>query len=782
MSWPTEYVVRIRRDGVDMASMRLVRGCDAVEVGRSRRCALCTPEDDHSVSGHHARIFWKGRSLFVEDAGSRNGVYLRGRLLRKPSPVKPGMSFSVGNCTIDFESSGTSGKGGAAAFHKLEFLNGDRAGKQVEIQPKAGESEFSIGQDPDNALVLPDMLVSRHHAYLELKDGDECWLHDCGSRNGTYVNGEKLAGKERLLKDNDKISIAYLDFRFLDRTKRHQRFFLWVKVFAVAATLCAMAGAYVAIVIGGDKTEDYLKLARDYCVDKNFALASNVLQQVRFARDASKYGRQIDNLAIQVETWRKTSETWERVKEDLTAANFAVALNNLKVLKNRASDAEGKPIDRWGWNGTGAIVEKEESEFANEALRAVNEAVYVLDNAKDGIPEQQADLMRSAETKLKAFWQTNRIDLAKHDYLSAYTNHLAETLGNLAFVRAGFESVDEPIAQLDGINPDFAALAVRLDTIARDVRQNGSVRAYAEKYKQPCMELASAKQFIRTEFDDLNAMRFSEVRTREKQLRLPRVELCQRHAQLSEHRAKLDGHHRDAQRLAFNLESLVNGLAEFGVVNGNCGLPIQHVLSEESWKQVLTFPCLQERPPTVRRKRPTGFYDELLGIDYTFQSIRALPNAYDGFCLRMIGFSPDCVETRHAFENVESFVKFMQNSPKWLKHGDLGEFFSYCQKLLNRRDAIIAMLAARKGSARERLVAGYYAEFLSPQSNSARRKAMVLEFRNLQKRVADLCEKYEEAHDPVEQISIRTQILSLALPGDPQIHAKWVQMYEGRVK
>lgn len=775
MAKPVEYRVQVCKDGAVTASLQLVRGCESVEVGRSHQCALCTPGDDPSVSGHHARIFWRGRTLFVEDAGSRNGVLLRGRLLRKPCAVKPGMIFSIGNCTLHFDLAGDVGKNVTATFHKLEFLNGDRTGQQVEIRPKDGETDFTIGLDPDNALALSDMLVSRHHAFLETKENGECWLHDCGSRNGTYVNGEKLASKERLLKDNDRISIAYFDFRFLDRTKRHKRFFLWVKVFAVAATLCAMAAAYVVWVTASDKTEDFLRLARQSAEVKNFNLAHEVLQQARLARDASKYQLQIEKLYERIEVWRNTAEVWGGVKASLVKGTFGEALKQLDPIV-------GGGVDLWGWNGTDAIVEKGEAEFAANALRAVTEAEDALGNAEDGLPEQQADQMRSAEAALKTFQTANAARLGKYAYLATYTNHLAQTMVKLAFVLAGFESVDVPIGKLDGLNPDFAALAVRLDTIARDARQNGSVRSYAEKYKQPCMELAVAKQFIRTEFDDLNAMRFAEVRTREKQLQLPKVELCQRHPQLSEHRAKLEGHHRDAQRLARNLEALVNGLAEFGVVSGTCGLPIQHVLSEDSWKQVLTFPCFKEKPPTVRRRRPTGFYDELLGIDYTFQSIRALPNAYEGLSLRMIGFSPDCVEARHAFENVESFVAFLGDSPKWLRKGDLGAFFDFCRQLLERRDAVVAKLAAHDGSPREKLLAGFYAEFLAREPNGAKRKELALAFRNLQKRVADLCEKYEDACDPIEQISIRAQILALALPGDPQIHAKWVQMNEGQIR
>jgi pSer/pThr/pTyr-binding forkhead associated (FHA) protein len=49
-----------------------------------------------------------------------------------------------------------------------------------------------IGQGPQNDLVLDDDTVSTNHARLEFEDGG--WrIYDLGSRNGTYVEGVKLA-------------------------------------------------------------------------------------------------------------------------------------------------------------------------------------------------------------------------------------------------------------------------------------------------------------------------------------------------------------------------------------------------------------------------------------------------------------------------------------------------------------------------------------------------------------------------------------------------------------
>jgi DNA-binding NarL/FixJ family response regulator len=66
---------------------------------------------------------------------------------------------------------------------------------------------LTIGTDPGNDLVLAgDTTVSRIHAVVE-HIGAGFSLRDLGSRNGTSVNGERLAG-ERALRPGDEIRVG----------------------------------------------------------------------------------------------------------------------------------------------------------------------------------------------------------------------------------------------------------------------------------------------------------------------------------------------------------------------------------------------------------------------------------------------------------------------------------------------------------------------------------------------------------------------------------------------
>jgi pSer/pThr/pTyr-binding forkhead associated (FHA) protein len=73
---------------------------------------------------------------------------------------------------------------------------------------------LSIGRDPANDLVLPDTMVSRRHAIVELR-GNQIFLRDCNSSNGSLVNGDRVA--ERELKDGDLLAIGATRLLFRDR-------------------------------------------------------------------------------------------------------------------------------------------------------------------------------------------------------------------------------------------------------------------------------------------------------------------------------------------------------------------------------------------------------------------------------------------------------------------------------------------------------------------------------------------------------------------------------------
>jgi pSer/pThr/pTyr-binding forkhead associated (FHA) protein len=73
-----------------------------------------------------------------------------------------------------------------------------------EYIPKE-ECTLTIGRHGENDIVLRDSSVSRHHASF-IKEGENLFVTDKGSKNGTIVNGLKVESVR--LEDGDVIRIG----------------------------------------------------------------------------------------------------------------------------------------------------------------------------------------------------------------------------------------------------------------------------------------------------------------------------------------------------------------------------------------------------------------------------------------------------------------------------------------------------------------------------------------------------------------------------------------------
>jgi pSer/pThr/pTyr-binding forkhead associated (FHA) protein len=76
---------------------------------------------------------------------------------------------------------------------QLRITEGIAKGKLFTF---AAHDTFFLGRHPDCQMHLPDdTFVSRHHFILEVCPPQAC-VRDLGSRNGTYVNGRKIGGRQ----------------------------------------------------------------------------------------------------------------------------------------------------------------------------------------------------------------------------------------------------------------------------------------------------------------------------------------------------------------------------------------------------------------------------------------------------------------------------------------------------------------------------------------------------------------------------------------------------------
>ncbi len=92
----------------------------------------------------------------------------------------------------------------------IKAIRGPNAGQTHEIGPDGA----TLGRNPECDIVLEQVGISRPHARIEIL-GDEFFIQDLDSLNGTIVNGKRITERCRL-RHGDRVKICGLQFEFED--------------------------------------------------------------------------------------------------------------------------------------------------------------------------------------------------------------------------------------------------------------------------------------------------------------------------------------------------------------------------------------------------------------------------------------------------------------------------------------------------------------------------------------------------------------------------------------
>jgi pSer/pThr/pTyr-binding forkhead associated (FHA) protein len=90
---------------------------------------------------------------------------------------------------------------------RIHVVGGPRAGETMEI----GAGKLIIGREEDCHLRPDSEFISRHHCVL-LLDDYTLRVRDLGSKNGTFVNGDRVGTGETILRHGDGISVGEMTF------------------------------------------------------------------------------------------------------------------------------------------------------------------------------------------------------------------------------------------------------------------------------------------------------------------------------------------------------------------------------------------------------------------------------------------------------------------------------------------------------------------------------------------------------------------------------------------
>lgn len=83
--------------------------------------------------------------------------------------------------------------------------------KEVQLT----KDRTTLGRRPYNDIVIDNLAVSGEHAVVQMS-GNEVYLEDLNSTNGTYINGKAI--KKQLLQNNDSVDIGKYKIRFVQES------------------------------------------------------------------------------------------------------------------------------------------------------------------------------------------------------------------------------------------------------------------------------------------------------------------------------------------------------------------------------------------------------------------------------------------------------------------------------------------------------------------------------------------------------------------------------------
>ena len=194
-----------------------------IKIGRSKdNDCIFEPK---SVSRSHAVLIQiDGQRWKLKDLDSKHGTYVNGKRITEIE-VRESDTIKFGAVTTSI--SGI-----------IEKTN------ETVVKPGAdipiGAQSRTIGKNPENQIRLNHDDVSRKHAILYKMPNGDIVIEDCGSKNGTFVNGIKVTSQ--VLHPGDKLTITRnypLEWESIFSPKPEPDS-IWKKVMKVAAIIVAI--------------------------------------------------------------------------------------------------------------------------------------------------------------------------------------------------------------------------------------------------------------------------------------------------------------------------------------------------------------------------------------------------------------------------------------------------------------------------------------------------------------------------------------------------------------
>lgn len=167
-------------------------------VGRDPSCNIAI--NHPRISRNHATITVRGGQVYITDNGSANKTFINGVEMdphkQYPLTEDTAIQLATGEYAIKVRFRG----------RKPPGPNGGGTGGNIQELLRRNGGQALIGRGSDCQIRLDSLRVSRRHALVEER-ADGLYLTDLDSKNGTFVNGERISGTVKL-RHTDTVTIS----------------------------------------------------------------------------------------------------------------------------------------------------------------------------------------------------------------------------------------------------------------------------------------------------------------------------------------------------------------------------------------------------------------------------------------------------------------------------------------------------------------------------------------------------------------------------------------------
>lgn len=747
-----------------------------IMIGRNASCNWNIPSTDRSASNYHARLFLKNGRVFIQDAGSRNGIFFKGEKVNHHK-LSIGDQIGIGDCKLCVESTEENKSGAVYEYHRLEQLNGTAKGSIYNLNSE----HIRIGSSKDCDIVFDDALVSHFHTLLEQKEDGSSWIKDLGSRNGTSVNGTKLSeninDNGRMLRDGDIITVSYIELRFWDRYVAHVRSYLWLKATVVILTVAIILGCFFAWKAITPSAKYHIELARNYARSKQFEQAKSHLEKAADAKDSEVHNFERAELLSQIEQWENTIQKWEETKLLLSKRKWISANNVLSPLLTSG-------MELWRWNDSDANNEKNHALQVKNLLDVFLEARAVLVNRDSDITQLQR--MRDALKREILSLPDNLPDFIVVLKTSSYQlqKEISLTCDELILIRkilsdsAKTFNLNSPIVQLEKLKEESGARIA--ERKARKKSFSPRVEIVCNDILAPLRKLHASQKVLDENYAYTAMLQFKSIN---ETLPLPSVNECNVSPLLADQRAMLELLNMQLLDNAKQLAAITETMRSMHLTQGTKPDCLERVFSEKILKKVLSCDSFNFAIPKWNRTAPSGDYDKILGIEIFYDFLKSLPDEFDSGVLGDTMFIPDIFSAKQVFATLDVYLEFIEKDTMLMVRDNkvadnaVVRLALYAFDLQEEREAFLKKMVRTFNASDDRkaVIAGGMALLLNNDS-----KVVPAEFalsvsekmKKIRKSIADITKKEVT---PEQAIRNRLLFLKTGIPGDPLIKQAWAE-------